>query len=141
MSNCNVIMLEGNCVREPIVTTTTKGTMVCTFSVANNRSYRVGESFQKEVSFFDVEAWGNQAEKAAQNCTKGRGVCIEGRLKQCRWEDASGKKCTKVKIVASKIDFKPLFTINGAPAATPTPNAPNTNFASANFAANEVCVF
>ena len=44
---------------------------------------------------------------------KGRGVRIVGRLKQDRWEDTEGKVQYRVKIVAEKVEFRPLFSGNG----------------------------
>lgn len=32
-----------------------------------------------------------------------------GRLKQDRWEDATGKSQTRIKIVAEHVEFKPVF--------------------------------
>ncbi|NLK46910.1 MAG: single-stranded DNA-binding protein [Treponema sp.] len=107
MKNLNSIILEGNCVREPNVTITAKGTTVCTFAVASHRTYKIGEIFAKEVSFFDIEAWGKLAERVSHQCKKGRGVRVVGRLKQNRWEGSDGKKNSKIRIVAENIEFKP----------------------------------
>ena len=107
MKNLNSIILEGNCVREPNVTITAKGTTICTFALATHRTYKVGETFEQEVSFFDIEAWGKLAERVSPQCKKGRGVRVVGRLKQNRWEDADGKKNSKIRIVAEHIEFKP----------------------------------
>lgn len=121
MKNLNSIILEGNCVRDPNVTITSKGTAICTFSIASNRIYKVGETFEKEVSFFDIEAWGKLAERVSHQCKKGRGVRVVGRLKQSRWEDTNGKKNSKIRIVAENVEFKPenKFQIPVQQTATP----------------------
>jgi len=107
MKNLNSIILEGNCVREPNVTITAKGTAICTFSIATHRTYKLGDTFEKEVSFFDIEAWGKLAERVSHQCKKGRGVRVVGRLKQNRWEGTDGKKNSKIRIVAEHVEFKP----------------------------------
>jgi single-strand DNA-binding protein len=109
MNSLNSILLEGNLVRDPEMRTTAKGTVVCTFTVASNRYYKKSgeEGFEKEVSFFDVEAWAKLAESCARLGHKGRGVRIVGRLKQDRWEDAAGKARSKVYIVAEHVEYRP----------------------------------
>ena len=109
MNNLNSIIIEGNLVRDPLLKTTPNGHQVCSFSVASNRFYRQNEQLEKEVSFFDVETWAKLAQTCGEVLKKGRGVRIVGRLKQDRWEDATGKSLSKVKIVAEHVEFKPVF--------------------------------
>ena len=99
MNNLNSILLEGNLVRDPDLKATPSGTPVCTFSVASNRWYKQNEQLEKEVSFFDVEAWSKLAQTCGDTLKKGRGVRVVGRLKQDRWNDGEGKSHNKVKIV------------------------------------------
>ncbi len=108
--NClNSIIIEGNLVRDPLLKTTPNGHQVCSFAVATNRSFRQNDQFEKEVSFFDVETWSKLAQTCGEVLRKGRGVRVVGRLKQDRWEDASGKSMSKIKIVAEHVEFKPVF--------------------------------
>ena len=105
----NSILVEGNLVRDPILRATAKGTFVCTFSIATNRYYRQEADLEKEVSFFDIQAWGKLAEKAEKIGRKGRGVRVVGRLKQERWTASDGKNHSKVLIVAEHVEFRPEF--------------------------------
>lgn len=107
MNNLNSILLEGNLVRDPDLKATPSGTPVCTFSVASNRWYKQNDQLEKEVSFFDVEAWSKLAQTCGETLKKGRGVRVVGRLKQDRWNDGEGKAHNKVKIVAEHVEFKP----------------------------------
>lgn len=132
MKNLNSLILEGNCVRDPELFTTSKGTVICKFSIANNRYYKVGDKFEQEVSFFDVEVWGKLATITANYCSKGRGLRIVGRLKQSRWEDKDGKTCSKVRIVAEHVEFKPLFI--GSEKNTPKERKEATTENPQNFA-------
>ncbi len=113
MDDFNSIVLEGHVVRDPDSKTTPKGTNVCSFPIAVNRAYRSSTGERKEeVSFFDVETWGNLAEQCATGCNKGRGIRVAGRLKQNRWQDSEGKTQSRIKIIAEHVDFKPLFNHN-----------------------------
>ena len=107
MNNLNSILIEGNLVRDPELSYTPKGTAVCKFSVACNRSWKQDDEFQKEVSFFDVSTWTRLAEVCGEYLKKGRGVRVVGRLKQDRWTDPDGKPHSRVQIVAEHVEFKP----------------------------------
>ena len=107
MNSLNSILVEGNLVKDPNTKTLPSGNQVCDFTVATNRYYKNGEEgFEKEVSYFDVEAWARLGTACAQNLKKGKGVRVVGRLKQDRWLDPEGKQRAKVKIVAEHIEFK-----------------------------------
>lgn len=108
MNQLNSIFLEGNLVRDPEHNETQMGSSVCNFSLAVNHTFRdsKGEKVD-EVSFFDVETWGNLAENLKKvNVKKGRGVRVVGRLKQERWKDAEGKSHSKIFVVAEQIELK-----------------------------------
>lgn len=79
------------------------------FTVASDRFYKQNEILEKEVSYFDVEAWSRLGQSCSENLKKGRGVRVVGRLKQDRWTDGDGKTKSKVKIVAEHVEFKPAF--------------------------------
>ena len=113
MNNLNSILLEGNLVRDPEFKTTPSGTPICTFAVASNRWFKQNDQLEKEVSFFDVEAWSKLAETCSDTLKKGRGVRVVGRLKQDRWNDQEGKTHYKVKIVAEHVEFKPQMRDDG----------------------------
>ena len=136
MNPLNSILLEGNVVKQPDIRETAKGTAVCTFSIASNRSFRSEAGiFDKEVSFFEVEAWGQLAIICCQQCTKGRGVRVVGRLKQGRWTDTAGKNHSKVTIIAEHVELKPVFQKEEKPDYNGT-EAPKQN-ASTIFEENE----
>ncbi|MGO8695485.1 MAG: single-stranded DNA-binding protein [Rectinemataceae bacterium] len=107
MNSLNSILLEGNLVRDPESKTLATGTKVCDFTVASDRFYKQNEEMEKEVSYFDIEAWARLGQACSENLKKGRGVRVVGRLKQDRWVDPEGKPRSKVKIVAEHVEFKP----------------------------------
>jgi single-strand DNA-binding protein len=108
VNSLNSILLEGNLTRDPESKTLSTGTQVCNFSIASDRFYRQNDSTEKEVSYFDVEAWARLGLACSQNLKKGRGVRVVGRLKQDRWTDPEGKSKSRVLIVAEHVEFKPL---------------------------------
>ena len=107
MNDLNSVLVEGNMVRDAELKQTASGTSVCTFSIASNRSYKKGDGWEKESSFFDCEAWGKLAENIADRAKKGRGVRVVGRLKQERWEDVDSKQRSRIKIVCEHVEIKP----------------------------------
>lgn len=109
MKSLNSLLLEGNVVRDPVVKTTPNGKQLCLFTIAANRNYKILDGYTSEVSYFDIESWGNVAEIAATNCKTGRGVRVTGRIKQNRWIGSDGKHYSKITVVAEHLDFKPNF--------------------------------
>lgn len=107
MNNLNSVLLEGNLCRDPELRYTSKGTAVCTLVVASNRSYKVEDERQEEVSFVETTTWGKLATTCAEYLTKGRGVRVVGRLKQERWEDGEGNPRARVVVIAEHVEFKP----------------------------------
>ena len=107
MNNLNSILIEGNMVRDPLIRSTPKGTSICTFSLASNRYMKQDSGWGKEVSFFTVEAWSKLADACYSLGHKGRGVRVVGRLKQDRWNNAEGKSCSRITIVAEHVEFRP----------------------------------
>jgi single-strand DNA-binding protein len=112
MNNLNSILVEGSLVRDPIFKHTPKGTAICTMTIATNRYHKGDSGFEKEVSFFDIEAWSKLGESIYQKAKKGRGVRVVGRLKQDRWQDTDGKNHARVKVVAEHIELRPEFLKN-----------------------------
>jgi single-strand DNA-binding protein len=117
VNNLNSILIEGNVVRDAERKHLASGTELCNFSVASNRYFKKDDSFEQEVSYFDVETWSKLAESCGDKLKKGRGVRIVGRLKQDRWQGPDGKNLSKVKIVAEHVEFKPEFKGRGKEAA------------------------
>ena len=119
MNNLNSILIEGNLVRDPELSYTTKGTALCKFSVASNRFYKQDQETQKEVSFFDVTTWNRLAEVCGEYLKKGRGVRVVGRLKQDRWTDPEGKPHSRIFIIAEHVEFRPQLKNKDGSEGTP----------------------
>ena len=106
MNQLNQIILEGNIVRAPEIKETANHSRLAVFSIAVNRYYKKSDgTFEQEVSYFDVEAWGALAESVEKKASKGIGCRVIGRLKQDRWKGNDGKAYSKVSVVLEHINF------------------------------------
>jgi len=102
----NLVVLKGNLTRDPELSLVgQKNTPKVRMGLAVNRSYKKGEDWVKEVSFFDIDVWGRQAENCAQYLSKGRPALVQGELRQDTWEQEDGQKRSKVSVVATNVEF------------------------------------
>jgi single-strand DNA-binding protein len=104
MANYNKVILMGNLTRDPELRYTPNGTAVSTLSLAVNRIPR-SDSQEKEVDFFDIVAFGKQAENCSEYLRKGSPILVDGRLQQRRWETDEGQKRSKIEVVAFTVQF------------------------------------
>src|SRR5262245_48985209 len=149
MANFNKVILAGNLTRDPELRFTPKGTAICKFGLAINRTW-TSESGEKkeEATFVDVDAFGRQAETIAQYLKKGGGIMIEGRLRLDQWDDKqTGQKRSKLGVVVEGFQFiggGNRGDATGAPAPTSKPNPasaagpPSTPASAAPDAAEEM---
>lgn len=74
------------------------------FSIAVNHTKKNGDEWVDEVDFFQITVWGKLAENLKPYLTKGKQICVEGHLKQDRWEK-DGQKQSRVSVVADNIQL------------------------------------
>ncbi len=105
MAQDNNVTITGNVTREPELRFTPSGQAVANFGIAVNRRWqnRQTQEWEESVSFFDITAWSQLAENAAETVAKGTRVTITGRLDQRAWETENGEKRSKVEVVADDI--------------------------------------
>lgn len=107
MPSLNKVLLMGHMTRDPELRVTPKGTSICTFSIAINRSFKTesGET-KEEVIFVDCETWGKAGDTIAKYMHKGRAIYVEGRLRLDQWEDKNTKeKRSRMKVVCDNFQF------------------------------------
>ena len=108
MNQLNSLILEGNLVRDAVLTEPAPGFKKCVFTMGVNRFYKNRNNEPvNESSFFDVEAYNQVAEWCGKKATKGRGVRVVGRLKQDTWKDEAGKSASRIYVIAEHIEYKP----------------------------------
>ena len=98
------VTVVGNLTAEPELKTTKNGSSVLKVGVAVNRRWKnKQDEWEEDVSFFDVNAWGELADNVASSLSKGSRVIVSGRLEQQNWENKEGQKQSKVVLVADDI--------------------------------------
>ena len=102
----NSVVVQGNLTRDPELREV-GDTYVCDLGIAVNRRVKKDGEWQDKACFFDATVWGEQAENCAKYLGKGARVTVQGELDQDRWENDSGEKRQKVKILVRAIAFPP----------------------------------
>lgn len=102
----NIAIVAGNLGRDPEVRVTPSGRAVATLSVATNESWTDQEGNRQErTEWHRVVVWGKQAENCGQYLSKGRQVCVQGRIQTRKWTDQNGQDRYTTEIVAQRVDF------------------------------------
>ena len=103
MSLCKMLLI-GNLGRDPEMRYTPSGRPVTQFTLAVNRNTRnqAGE-WQEQTEWFRVTAWGQLAERTAEQLRKGSKVFVEGRFQSREWEGQDGQKRTALEVTADTI--------------------------------------
>jgi len=114
----NQVVLIGRIGKDPELKYTPSGIAVVSFSLAVNRPFK-SASGEQETDWFNIVAWRQQAEFAANYLTKGRLVAVQGRLQARSWVAQDGTKRNTVEVVADRLTGldRPKEQA-GAPAAT-----------------------
>lgn len=98
----NSVVVTGRLVRDAELKMTSGGMAITTFSLAVNRSVKTPEGWRDEAQFFDVTVFGKQGEALKSYLLKGTSICVEGELKQDRWEK-DGRTNSKITIVGNSL--------------------------------------
>lgn len=105
MNMLNQIIIEGNVETDAVVESGIHGDMM-KFPISTLRFYKNTDGERvEEKDIFDIVAYGDMCEVVG-SLKKGKGVRVVGRLKQSVWENKSGKKVSKVFIIAEHIEIK-----------------------------------
>lgn len=102
----NTVAISGNVTADPEVKYTASGTAITTFSVAVTRAHKDKQTneWKNEVSYIEVKAFGQLAEKIIRRYSKGNGVVVSGEIRQERWETQEGAKRSRVVVMANKVE-------------------------------------
>ncbi len=129
MANYNKVILVGNLTRDPQMSYLPSQTPVTEFGLAINRRWKGKDGEQREETcFVDCKCYARQAEVLNQYMSKGRPILVEGRLRFSSWEDKTGQKRNKLRVVVERFQFlggRPAGAAAGPEAAQPpVPSAP-----------------
>jgi single-strand DNA-binding protein len=105
-SSINRIVLVGRLTRDPELRELPSGQSVCNLRVACNANRRDPEGeYRDRPNFFDVGAFGAQAESIDRYLHKGSLVAVDGRLEWREWETADQQRRQAVSVVADAVQF------------------------------------
>ena len=119
LGNLNVVILLGRVTMDPDLRYTPSGAAVLGFRIAVDRVWRdkATDEWKREASFFQVNLWGQGAERLSKTMRKGSAVLVEGQLRSRSWEGKDGEKRYVVEIHSSRTQVldKPDFTPGPGP--------------------------
>jgi single-strand DNA-binding protein len=141
LSAINNVTLIGNLVDDPELRFTPSGIPMAKVRFAVNKSYKKGDEWIEETSFFGGTLWREQAEQATESLHKGDRVIVVGRLEQRSWETDQGDKRSIVEVAIDEIGASCKFATmmvnrisrqsgggGGGGRATPPPPAPRDDY-------------
>lgn len=99
-SGINTVAISGNLGRDPEL----RATQVLRFSVCVNERRKVGDEWQDVPNWVDVTVFGKRAEALNRYLSKGTHVCVQGRLRQSKWEK-DGQKHSRLEVIADNVTF------------------------------------
>ena len=102
MPSINKAIFIGNLGRDPEMRYTPGGKPVTEFSLAVNENYQKDGEWVQDTTWVNCVAWGDQAERIAENVRKGHLVYVEARYKDDQWvDDSTGKKMHRARFIVS----------------------------------------
>ena len=111
----NAVTLLGRATQDPDLRYTPKGTAVLGFRIALSRRYKDRETdeWKGEDYFFNVNLWGQQAERIGETMKKGSAVLVEGELRSRTWETQTGDKRYVVEVHARRVQVLDKYPTQG----------------------------
>ncbi len=102
MPAVNRVIISGRLTRDPDLRYTPSGAAVCTFRIASSQRYKdrsTGE-WKERVTYVNVVAWRELAERLGERLKRGSAVFVEGALQSRSWETEDGQKRSAMEIRA-----------------------------------------
>ena len=106
MSSINTITISGNIGRDPEQKSTQGGSFVLRFSVAVTDSRRGQDGqYTDYVSWVSCVMFGKRAESIAQYLHKGSKVCVQGKIRETKWQTRDGQNRSTLEVIVDEISF------------------------------------
>lgn len=100
----NKVVLVGNLGLDPELRYTQGGAAVLRCRLATTETFfNRNKERQQRTEWHTVVIWGNRAEALSKILSKGKPLCVEGRIQYRQWEDKEGHKRNSTEIVATNI--------------------------------------
>jgi single-strand DNA-binding protein len=103
----NKVILIGNLGKDPEVRSLPSGQPVASWTMATSRKWRdKNGQKQEQTEWHSIVCFGKQAEIAGQYLTKGKQVCVEGRIQTRSWDDRNtGEKKYRTEIICDNFQM------------------------------------
>lgn len=100
----NSVSLIGHVGKEPEIIKFDNGNQLAKFSLATTESFKnkKGEK-SSQTHWHNLVVWGKLSQVVAKYVSKGKQICIEGRLSSRAWEDQQGQKHYATEILVHDI--------------------------------------
>lgn len=99
----NKVIELGRLTRDPEVTYTQSGKVVCKFTLAVDRfGAKDGE---QSADFIPIVVWGKAAELVGNSCQKGHRLLVDGRLQIRSYNATDGTKRWVTEVIANSVEF------------------------------------
>jgi single-strand DNA-binding protein len=99
------ITILGNTGRDVELRYTPNGTAVANFSVASNSVRGQGEGQKKKTDWYNVSAFGKQAETLAMYLNKGSQILVRGKLSLSAWQTRNGEPRVNADVLLQDFEF------------------------------------
>jgi single-strand DNA-binding protein len=100
----NKVLLIGNLGQDPELRYTQGGQAVLNLRLATNESFLNRDNERQErTEWHTVTVWGKRGEALNKILSKGKQLCVEGRLQTRSWEDKTGSKRYSTEVVATNV--------------------------------------
>lgn len=124
----NVVIIKGRLTKDPDVRYTqgAKPMTIARFSLAVNRRFK--RDGEPDADFFNVVAFGKQAETIEKFVTKGTEIAVRGHLQTGSYQNKEGQTVRTVDVVLDEFDFCGSKTSNGGNQNTTKPSSGGNPF-------------
>ena len=100
----NSVMLIGRPGAEPEVKNLSNNNKVARFRLAVNEGRKnANQEWVNDTQWFNIVAWGKNAERVENNVKKGLQIAIEGSLRNNEWTDDKGQRHTSTEIYVNDL--------------------------------------
>ncbi len=99
------VTILGNTGRDVELRHTPQGTAVANFSVASNTVRNTPQGQKKKTDWYNITAWGKQAETLAKYLQKGSQILVRGKLDLSAWETPEGQPRVNADVTLQDFEF------------------------------------
>ena len=99
------VTILGNTGRDVELRYTPQGTAVANFSVASNSVRNTPQGQKKKTDWYNITAWGKQAETLAKYLQKGSQILVRGKLDLSAWETREGQPRVNADVTLQDFEF------------------------------------